>query len=339
MSRNRILWIDTVKAIAIFLIVLGHVLHGKCENLWVWIYSFHVPLFVVLSGFVFDNKNKKFSYFVTKKFCSLMVPYYIFSILSILVYQIMGGTDVSVLQCVLGMVWANGENGDFLYMKWNLPLWYIPMLFLMEMVSYWIFKYIKSILLTGLLFIFSILFAGALYYTDIITNLPFGGETVIYLFPFFVVGKFLDRTNLFSSTYLKRNSRLILGAFLLLFGSIITLFTQNVDYVVDEYRNYFVFVVIALFISCGTLLILSSKENGFSLCNYVGKHTMAILLMHTYPRIFLITYVPAVSILYERYTVITSVFVSILCMIMCLVVAIPFNRLMRLICKKNMIQI
>lgn len=95
MSRNRILWIDTVKAIAIFLIVLGHVLHGKCENLWVWIYSFHVPLFVVLSGFVFDNKNKKFSYFVTKKFCSLMVPYYIFSILSILVYQIMGGVLMS----------------------------------------------------------------------------------------------------------------------------------------------------------------------------------------------------------------------------------------------------
>ena len=66
---------------------------------------------------------------------------------------------------------------------------------------------------------------------------------------------------------------------------------------------------------------------------------MAILLMHTYPRIFLITYVPAVSILYERYTVITSAFISILCMIMCLVVTIPFNRLMRLICKKNMIQI
>lgn len=210
-------------------------MHGKCENLWVWIYSFHVPLFVMLSGFVFDNTNKKFSYFVTKKFSSLMVLYYIFSILSILVYQIMGDADVSVSQCVLGMVWANGENGDFLYMKWNLPLWYIPMLFLIEMVSYWIFKYIKSILLMGLLFIFSILFAGALYYADIITNLPFGGETVIYLFPFFVFGKFLDRTNLFSSTYLKRNSRLMLGAFLFLFGSIITLFTQNVDYVVDEY--------------------------------------------------------------------------------------------------------
>lgn len=40
---NRIEWIDMVKGVGIFLVVIGHA--GNIPNVKIWIYSFHMPLF------------------------------------------------------------------------------------------------------------------------------------------------------------------------------------------------------------------------------------------------------------------------------------------------------
>lgn len=55
----------------------------------VFVYSFHVPAFFVISGFVFKRKEN-FWKFLKKKFFGLMIPYYIASLLSILVFMILG---------------------------------------------------------------------------------------------------------------------------------------------------------------------------------------------------------------------------------------------------------
>lgn len=54
-SRNRISYIDQLKGIAIFLVVLGHVIEhnaGRDNFLWTLIYSFHMPLFMFVSGYL-----------------------------------------------------------------------------------------------------------------------------------------------------------------------------------------------------------------------------------------------------------------------------------------------
>ena len=43
---NRVGWIDCLKALGIYLVILGHTL--KDSYLSVWIYSFHMPLFFIL---------------------------------------------------------------------------------------------------------------------------------------------------------------------------------------------------------------------------------------------------------------------------------------------------
>ena len=50
MPKSRIAWIDIAKAIAIFAMIEGHVVAygGYARNL---IYSFHMPLFFILTGF------------------------------------------------------------------------------------------------------------------------------------------------------------------------------------------------------------------------------------------------------------------------------------------------
>ena len=47
-STKRIAWIDMAKAIAILLMVVGHEVGG---SIYTWIFSFHMPLFFILSGY------------------------------------------------------------------------------------------------------------------------------------------------------------------------------------------------------------------------------------------------------------------------------------------------
>lgn len=62
---NRIVWIDTLKALGIIAVVVGHVVPGTLAKI---IFSFHMPLFFFISGFLFKEKNEVGSYFKKKQF-------------------------------------------------------------------------------------------------------------------------------------------------------------------------------------------------------------------------------------------------------------------------------
>lgn len=53
--NNRIEWIDMAKGYGVILVILGHF---GLEKLGYWIYSFHMPLFFFLAGYVFKEKLK-----------------------------------------------------------------------------------------------------------------------------------------------------------------------------------------------------------------------------------------------------------------------------------------
>lgn len=60
MKRNRC--IDTIKAVGIFLVILGH--HQTVFTQW--IFSFHMPLFFFLSG-IFHKNYSSYKVFFEKK--------------------------------------------------------------------------------------------------------------------------------------------------------------------------------------------------------------------------------------------------------------------------------
>ena len=70
----------------ILLVVLGHsgfeepVIKQELSDLHSWIYSFHMPLFFMISGYLFSLTNKSFvdiqlDKFMQKKVLRLLVPY------------------------------------------------------------------------------------------------------------------------------------------------------------------------------------------------------------------------------------------------------------------------
>ena len=60
MSNQRIQYIDIAKGIGILLVVIGHCINSL-SFLGKWIWSFHMPLFFVISGLCFNpSKNTLF---------------------------------------------------------------------------------------------------------------------------------------------------------------------------------------------------------------------------------------------------------------------------------------
>lgn len=97
MTNNRLLYIDNIKAFTITLVVIGHV----CSSIWgdktgaslplyTAIYSFHMPLFMFLSGFCTYISRKKESIWgaYKKKSKQLLWPYILWGVITCFIYRI-----------------------------------------------------------------------------------------------------------------------------------------------------------------------------------------------------------------------------------------------------------
>ena len=81
--KNRIEWIDYSKGILIILVIAGHAIPEfdlHLDYLAHFIYSFHMPAFFILSGYLFRyKKDINTVEFAKKKAKQLLIPYIIFS--------------------------------------------------------------------------------------------------------------------------------------------------------------------------------------------------------------------------------------------------------------------
>ena len=80
-SVDRISYIDIAKGIGLILVIFGHLFrYGGRPS--IFIFSFHMPLFFIISGFCFNpDKNNDFKHYLVKKVKSLLLPYLTFCIL------------------------------------------------------------------------------------------------------------------------------------------------------------------------------------------------------------------------------------------------------------------
>ena len=84
MNNKRFEWIDILKGIGIILVVVGHSNFSFAKAttamfIQKYIYSFHMPLFFFVSGYLFvKDKYSNFKRFLRVKTKTLMIPYFFF---------------------------------------------------------------------------------------------------------------------------------------------------------------------------------------------------------------------------------------------------------------------
>lgn len=131
---KRAVFIDIAKAICIILVVIGHFDQNDFPDWYrkmiLGIYTFHMPLFMFASGFLYAMTKKDIPYkaFIFKKFCRLLIPYFTCSFI-ILSLKLFVNNDYSINQISYisyFRVLYQPEAGYFLWFIWS--LWWIFMI-------------------------------------------------------------------------------------------------------------------------------------------------------------------------------------------------------------------
>ena len=154
MEEKRLKYIDIARAFAIIFIVFGHtIVHSQhLIEIYKLIYSFNIALFFMLSGFIFKiNENESFLFFIKKKFLRIMIPYFIWSLLYLIPYILFGNSigsnlnsisSFSIKNMLKNILYGNGNQNA---LKQNTSLWFLPALFSMEVIYYFIIKFLKKL--------------------------------------------------------------------------------------------------------------------------------------------------------------------------------------------------
>ncbi len=161
-NLNRIPVIDIMRGLGIILVVMGHI---SCEpHLSCWIYSFHMPLFFFISGMSFFVAGKKM--YIWKQVKHLLIPYLFFSILSFVYWRwfelpFREDTDVNAMEQFLNIFIAKSGGNSFLY---NVVLWFLPCLFVSNILFYVCWRLGKYYIFSLILFSFIVGFVCSYFY-------------------------------------------------------------------------------------------------------------------------------------------------------------------------------
>ena len=139
--RTREKWVDDVKGIACILVVLGHFFQSMTKanilpenNLYGWfnttIYYFHVPLFFICSGYLYQKYSRVNSVGswrrnVAKKILALGVPYATFTTATWVLKKVFSSSVNDQI----------GGLGDTLFFHPTAPYWYLYALFFIFLVT------------------------------------------------------------------------------------------------------------------------------------------------------------------------------------------------------------
>ena len=197
MPKERILWIDWAKAICLFLVVFGHL--PLKNNSLEFFASFRMPLFFILSGYLFNN-NHSFARIAKTSAIALLAPYLLYSIFGYIIWLIIGyihntsffSQDISeLLRPVWGAILVDSKS-SFASML-NTPTWFFIALFNIRIIAGLLARY--NIKFTFPVFSFCCI--AALYLmSKYEINLYFSIDSALMAFPFFAFGYWVKEQNL-----------------------------------------------------------------------------------------------------------------------------------------------
>lgn len=269
--QDRIDWVDQVKGLAIFLVVYGHNFPVTEK----YIYSFHMPLFFMVSGFFFPAQLD-FSA-LKKRVNSILIPYFLWAAVLFLIWVLIGrrmgnsaSKGLSVTDNFIGIFYAQGGGT---YMDWGIPMWFLPTIFLCFLFYFIIRKYVGNAVLRNVA-VLSLTSAGFLYTRLTDTNLPWSVHVALVALFFFAFGNLVFRQ---LDKIPKTWSLVLIPVFISLHFA---LYDQNekIDMYRAIYGNEFLFLLNALLGSMFILLLLKNFPR-FKVLSLIGKFTLVILAL------------------------------------------------------------
>lgn len=189
-----------LQAIGIILVVLGHKGGISLATDWFPPYSFHIPLFIFISGYFYKTNYEECIWkFILKKIKKLLVPYFVWNIIYGCIifilkkYNVVNYGDDMSFNTLFIRPWIDGHQFVF-----NIPAWFVITLFLIQISYICMRKILSFIKLDNEIIIMMLLLAMG--YLSILRsnngysygwNLTF--VKVLFLMPFYQMGYIYNR--------------------------------------------------------------------------------------------------------------------------------------------------
>lgn len=177
-ERKRLPWVDMAKGYGILAIIVSHVFTG--HTLSRWLFTFHVPLFFFLSGYVF-RAEKPWGDFLKGKLKGMVVPYFALSLPIILAEAAMSGPGAGYFRRVGAMAF------QVLLQRRLWPIWFLACLFLLECMGYGLIRLVKRDWILALLGA-ALGALGVAYCRSGGAVLPWNLDACFPMLPFFLAG-------------------------------------------------------------------------------------------------------------------------------------------------------
>lgn len=254
--ERRIEYFDGIKGLAIFLVVLGHVLQrsfGQHVNIFeTIIYSFHMALFMFVSGYFSYSRNKSNTdilKFILKKIRQLIIPFFL-----------IGG--------LYSFIFSNMYS--FIFSSFKMGYWFLYVLFVIS-----IFHYLVSLIKhEGLQFIgYFVLLILFLLARKFLNDDLFSIKFISGNYPFFLLGYFVHKYLKYDK-YIINNNVVSIALFLF-----IIVITVSLNY---EFYNSSIRFVLRLFAIIFFYGFFKNMRSSLFLSKlaWIGKNSIYVYVFH-----------------------------------------------------------
>lgn len=285
-NSNRVDWIDCVKGFTILLVIVGHTVGGVLRGA---IFSFHMPLFFILSciTYTYSCNDKQFMNKLKKSFMHLVVPAFVLFFMRIIIQIISNFSDFKSFDyCkefferkLLTFLFSSGVSVNIAYRKipaLGMP-WFLIVLFLGRSLFDFLHLKLNKKMLVFVCTILSII--GVII--GQVQWLPFSYDIVLAIMPLFLMGYLFKGSNAENKIYTKMV--IYFGIWLLTF---LIPYHINKNYLELACRRYTLYPLCFITAMMGTLTAMKVSIVCMNIGDlmkpimYIGKNSLYLFCVH-----------------------------------------------------------
>lgn len=312
-DNNRIKWVDAAKGVGILMVMFGH--NWLDWKYCYYFYSFHMPLFFILAGYTFSNRRTPWD-FIRQKAKVLLIPYVLFVICNLLFYGALSyshGGDYNM----------RAEALSFLLQQRHTYLWFLPVLFLSELLVYFISKQNMLIKYKTGGVIFSILIT--LHSLTVITNNVnwiWNLDLVPMASAFIILGHFYKKAAV--SMQIETNNLVMIGLFLISFtiSTVNFIVWDRVDIWGNSYGSIPLFYLGAIAATYSLILLLKRIPSPYVLI-FLGVNSLLVYGLHRMVIEICFIIWNKIGVVYDGVSIV-SLFIAVCNVVLTCVLLYPF---------------
>lgn len=274
-SKARIEWIDQAKGWGMILVVFGHGIYLEIPHKLV--YSFHIPFFFALSGWLYNpTRYTRFRELAKARWKSIVIPYILYSVIGYL--GLVGAwcfgrkpRGLSPIDPVISSLLAVRT-----FTPYNGTLWFIACLLLTEFCFYWLYRLTRRIVFVTFVISFIPLILIIRFPNLLPFPFPWSLDIAFVATMFYAFGQLL-RSNWETMGFQKMSWWLI--ALIILGWFLTAMLDDGVNMYMDQYGKPLIFVLAGLLGTSSGFFVVS-RIHAFKMIGFIGRHSLVILALH-----------------------------------------------------------